>query len=258
MPRIVASTHHPYAILLAVVLAVGGALVGASTAAAGDTRCGVAQEFPTPDIAISGTFDNVVVTEGLTCVLLFAEVRGNVVALPGSKIFIVFSEVHGNVEAKAGTLANSFFDVSIGGNYACDGCRVLEATDVQIGGNVDVVGLRPFGTSDQGFGTFIGGGSEVGGNVTIRDSQGEAGILNDFEVSDTTIGGNLTFANNLVDGVAAIERNIVGGDVAVLKNRGSINIADNDIEASLECLENDPAPASAGNDARQFKGQCQA
>ncbi len=98
----------------------------------------------------------------------------------------------------------------------------------------------------------------MGGNVTIRDSQGEAGTLNDFEVSDTTIGGNFTFANNLIDGIGLIERNIVSGNVAVLKNAGPINVADNDIEATLECFENDPAPVSAGNNARQHKGQCQA
>lgn len=257
MSRHVDSNKIARPLVVAVVLALGAALTGASPAAASETRCGVAQEFPTPDIAISGTFDNVIVPTGLTCVILFAEVRGNVVARPGSKVFIAFSEVRGNVEVKAGALANSFFDVSIGGNYTCDGCRVLEATDVQIGGNVDVVGLRPFGTSDQGFGTFIGS-SEVGGNVTIRDSQGEAGTLNDFEVSDTRIGGNLTFANNLIDGIGLIERNFVSGNVAVLKNAGPMNIADNDVQANLECFENEPPPASAANDARQYTGQCHA
>ena len=261
MSRATAANAHLKPILLAVALAVGAALVGASPAAAGDTRCGADQEFPTPDIWVTGTFENVVVPEGLTCVLRFAEVRGNVVALPGSKVFIWTSEVHGNVEAKAGAFANTFFESSIGGNYVCDGCRLLEAFEIVVGGNVDVVGLRPFGTSAQGFGTFIGF-SEVGGNITVRDSQGEAGTIagfeNDFGVIDTNIGGNLSFANNVVDGAALIERNIVGGNVAVLKNAGPINIADNDIEASLECFENDPSPVSAGNSARNYKGQCPA
>src|SRR5687767_2832374 len=86
-------------LLLAVVLAIGGALAGASPAAADDTLCGKVP--PNPDLTpaptpeyfanfeflFGGTYDNIVVPEGTWCFAVDVTVRGNaLVSGPGSKL----------------------------------------------------------------------------------------------------------------------------------------------------------------------------
>jgi len=65
-----------------------------STAEADDTPC--------TGTMTGGTFDNVVVPPGATCVLIEATVLGNVKALEDSRLRVDFSDIGGNVEGEDG------------------------------------------------------------------------------------------------------------------------------------------------------------
>jgi hypothetical protein len=71
-----------------------------STAEADDTPC--------TGTMTGGTFDNVVVPPGATCVLIEATVLGNVKALEDSRLCIDFSDIGGNVEGDKADVVQIF------------------------------------------------------------------------------------------------------------------------------------------------------
>src|SRR5207237_2789874 len=72
------------------------------------------------------------------------------------------------------------------------------------------------------------------GNLTVS---GDRGDEDDIDVSDNTVGNNLSFSNN---------------------SSGEGDVFDNTVTNSLVCLNNTPPPLNGGNTARQFVGQCTA
>jgi hypothetical protein len=254
--------------IFATVVALLGLLVGATPAAGdGDTRCvGV----------FTGTADNVIVPSGVECILQGAQVRGNVLAKPESMLFIEQSTVHGNVEVKRLAHTGSFQSL-IGGNYRCDDCFFEDVVETRVGGNVAITGADD--------GDFIIE-STIGGNVQIENSLAGAFA---FIIAGNTIGGDVKFEKNR--GPVAIEANrisgelqifdnnvlgacppencgmplenghfndnqVLGGNMQVFRNKGPTEVMRNVIAQNLQCFKNTPPPASAGNAARQYQGQC--
>jgi hypothetical protein len=262
-------------ITLAALLALTVLLVAATPAVADDTRCvGV----------FSGVADNIIVPSGAECVLEGAQVSGNVLAEPESMLFIgPGTNIRGSVEAKQGAHTGSFQAV-IGGSYKCDNCFFEDVVESSVGGNVDITGADD--------GDFIID-SQIAGNVHIEESSAGAFA---FVVEGTTIGGDLKFeknsgptdiSRNTIHGDLQIfENNVEGafcppppppgeepplcpvlenghfnanrvdGDMQIFKNRGPSEVVDNMIRENLQCFENSPPPASAGNTAREKQGQC--
>jgi hypothetical protein len=261
-------------IMLAAVLALTGLLVVTTPAVADDTRCVG---------AFAGVADNIVVPTGAECLLEGAQVTGNALAEPGSMLFIgTGTNIRGSVEAKQGAHTGSF-QATIGGSYTCDNCFFEDVVESSVGGNVEITGADD--------GDFIED-SEIGGNVEIEESS--AGLFA-FVVTGTTIGGDLKFekntgptdiSRNTIHGELQIfENNVagafcpppppegepppcpvfenghfnanqVGGDMQIFKNRGPSELVDNTIRENLQCFENSPPPASAGNTARDKQGEC--
>jgi hypothetical protein len=220
---------------IALVLSFGAALGLAAPASARDTACtGV----------LTGRHDNVVVPRGAACELVGADVRGNVRAQPDSSLIIdQGTVVRGNVEVKEDANTGAF-DATIRGNYTCDRCIFEDVIQSVIGGNVQIAGSQD--------GDFILS-SSIGGNIHIKDS---TAVETAFLVEDTDVGGDVIFEKNAGD--ASISGNRLDGDLKVLGNRGEIAVLDNVIDGSLECFGNQPPPASAGNAAEDYEGQCQA
>lgn len=270
------SNAHLKLVLVALVLALGAASLGASPAAASDTRCGdaVPRDRPLDATPLTGIYENIVVPSGLTCILWGAEVRGNALALPGSKLLIFpGSTIHGNVEAKEGAHVNAFGS-TVGGNYTCDHCLLLDAFGDRIGGNLEVVGVE--------LGSFIGF-NEIGGNVNVLEGLAPDSTDPQFpfgyDIQGNAIAGNFTYEKNrgtpgilgnAIDGQLIVAENVigtveaeittneVGGNLRVLKNRGALNVTDNVINDGLECHGNAPAVTSLGNVAERFGGECAA
>jgi hypothetical protein len=274
-------------IALAALLALTVLLVAATPAVADDTRCGApfdpADPMAEPEVLGPVVVDNVIVPSGTLCVLAGTQVLGNVLAEPASGLFLDGTNVRGSVEVKEDALTGAF-ESTIGGSYKCDNCFFEDVIDSTVGGNVDITGADD--------GDFIIN-SEIAGNVHIEESSAGAFA---FVVEDNTIGGDLKFEKNsgptgisrntILGDLQIFENNVAGafcppppppgeepplcpvlenghfnenqvdGDMQIFKNEGSSEVLNNMIRENLQCFENSPAPASAGNTAREKQGQC--
>jgi hypothetical protein len=161
---------------------------------------------------------------------LTGTIDGNVVVPAGASCRIA-GTVTGNVTAYKGAAVGIRKDSMVGGNYTCNSCLFADLHGSTIGGNVVI--------SKETDGSFIEG-STITGNLTIQSS--------DADGDSFAIGTGPT---------GALPNNI-GGNLTFSKNTGPSSIMDNTIAGGLTCDHNRPAPASSGNTAESFQGQCAA
>jgi hypothetical protein len=199
---------------------------------------------------LSGTVveGNGIVRRGGELHLHGGHLLGNVRAGPGS-VFLTSPELEGLPDATA----------LVGGNIRCTRCVFLDLAETRVGGNVVI--------TRESEGSFIAEGNEIlGGLQILRSSAGEAA----FVIAGNTIHRNVTFARNR--GPTQIVENVIGGSLRVLRNRSQgefcfdpedpescfegLTIADNEVERTLNCRRNRPAPVGAGNTAQRKLGQC--
>jgi hypothetical protein len=161
---------------------------------------------------------------------LTGTINANVVVPAGASCRIA-GTVNGNVTAYKGAAVGIRKDSIVSGNYTCNSCLFADLHGSTIGGNVSI--------SKETDGSFIEG-STITGNLTIQssDADGDSFAIGTgpMDALPNNIGGNLTFS----------------------KNTGPSSIMDNTIVGNLTCDRNAPAPASSGNTAESFQGQCAA
>jgi hypothetical protein len=232
-------------VLLLLVLAASSlVLIVGPSAAASDTPC--MGTLP------PGTYDNIVVPPGQTCLLTGVTVLGNVKALEDSRLHIQSSNVRGNVIGdKADTVELS-------------GGTVRENIIIKEGGPAPI--LAPSGFFMCGFFPFrtpceavVSGTTVEEGSIQIEKMQGSvfvgsAGVL-------SPIRGNIKVEDNLVnapDGSLGVISNRVAQNLQVFKNRGTASkfVTNNTVGESLQCFENDPPFTGTPNVAREAQGQC--
>jgi hypothetical protein len=110
----------------------------------------------------------------------------------------------------------------------------LTAKRVTVIGNIQAVGANV---------VKVLAGSSVGGSIQIK--QGGAARVDQVHVN-----GDIQFESN--HGAVSATRsrvggNLVGGNVQIFQNTGSINIVENSIDGNLQCKENDPPPTGRDN-----------
>lgn len=264
-------------LILAAILALTSIGLVATPVAADDFECGT--PGGDPETIEGGTFDNIVVPTGATCVLIGVTVQGNVLAKPASELEIDESTVGGGLKAE--TDAGVFgFGTTVAGSWICDGCFFDDLFSVNVGGDISVKGAE--------LGNFMCDVT-VGGNLTITESIGGDGFPFEIDnagvdgnlaftrnegpasITNSGIGGSLQFSNNDVNGVAdavacdgpsgsitdgTLVGNEVGGNIQVTRNTGQLTIADNHADGSLQCSGNTPPPVGGGNTASSKQGQC--
>jgi hypothetical protein len=155
--------------------------------------------------------------------VLSGPISGNVVVPRGAECSLEFADVSGNVTAQV----DATIDVvgsTIGGNYTCNNCMQSHLASSTVNGNYQIVHAKLYSVITN---------NTIKGNLGIDNSSTELVL---FLIDANEIGGNLTFDNN--------------GGLAF--------IVDNTIAGNLTCRNNEPPPFSAGNTARQMKGQCTA
>jgi hypothetical protein len=162
---------------------------------------------------------------------LTGKIAANVVVPAGASCRI-HGTVSGNVTALAGAQVGIRSGSTIRGNYTCTSCTFADLHGSTIGGNVVIRGETD--------GSFIDG-STIKGNLQIDSSNSVAANEDAFSIGTAElpnkIGGNLLFTNN------------TGGPSTIVNNA---------IAGYLTCQNNAPAPASSGNTAESFRGQCAA
>jgi hypothetical protein len=272
------SKHALPRTLVAAAIVLTALLAGVPPAAGGnDTQCvGV----------FAGPADNVVVPSGDTCFLEGAVIHGNVLAEPHSMLFIgPATTIRGNVEVKDAAHTAAFMS-TIGGNYKCDNCFFEDVVQSAVGGSVQVTGADDgvfvenstvsgnieIVESSSGLFAFVIGNTFVGGNVKFEKNIGPVLIGAGGPFLNNTILGDLQIYENNVEGAfcppeappqecpffqdGVFNNNTVGGDMQLYKNRGETEVTGNVIRENLQCFDNVPPPASAGNVAQQRQGQC--
>lgn len=250
----------------ALVLTASPALAGGGADCTDYPLSGAPLPFPEHVVIDEVVGGNLTVPPGVACDIRNSTIDGSVTVADGAVGALIRdgSSIDGSVTAGSGTLV-TVESSSISGNYECNDCRFLDLFDSHIDGNFTSTGQR---------GVAVIGGSEVGGNVRIRDA--EDGVI----VVDATVEGNfsmqrssgrLFIAGSTIDGNARVEDNdfeapegapaivgtSVGGNVYFDRNEGPrAEISFNDIDGQLSCEDNELAPSGGDNTAAKKKGQC--
>lgn len=157
---------------------------------------------------------------------LTGRIVGNVVVPAGASCRIQ-GTVTGNVTALTGAAVGIRTGTTVRGNYSCDNCLFADLNSSTIVGNVQISG--------EAEGSFING-STIRGNLQIESSSA----------------GPESFSIGVTQG------NVIRGNLSFTNNTGPSFIVNNTIAGNLACQNNAPAPASSGNTAESFQGQCAA
>jgi hypothetical protein len=199
-------------------------------------------------LSLTGQFDNVVVPENTACTLVGSRVKGNVKVLRGASLFSS--------------------DNTIGGNVEGDGPAFVGSAGDTIGGNFTVTGATGPGFEFQEFSlnVFVCGALLPEGNITVKESVNgtiAVGSTIDACPGNVVAKGNIKVEDNLITAppeALAVQRNTVGGNIQVFKNRGEGEkfVTENTVRQNLQCKENDQPFAGSPNVARNAEGQCTA
>jgi hypothetical protein len=194
--------------------------------------------------ALTGTFDNVIVPPGATCVLTDSVVLGNVKALERSRLLIRDSQVGGNVEGDKADIVQIFFST------------VREYILIKEGGPAEPpapqFNVCGFGMNFTPCEALILGTTLQEGGVHIEK------MIGDVVVGRVDAPDNLKVEDNVITEILLIQNSTIGQNLQVFKNRGvgTKLVQSNTVGENLQCFENDPPFLGQGNTARQAEGQC--
>lgn len=203
---------------------------------------------------LSGTFLNVVVPEGETCILSNSTLMGNLKALPGSRLVSDGNNVSGSIQTDKARRV-----IIIGGT---------------VGGNIQIAdGVREERPPDGGQLPPVLEGDYTVTLVTLL--QGDIHVIKNegrIEVTGNNLGGaggvlrkgNIKIEDNnvlLTEGdvfALRVSFNMVPQNIQVFKNKGTDLkfVTSNVADESVQCWENDPVFAGAFNVAPKLEGQC--
>jgi hypothetical protein len=193
----------------------------AVTGTDGSTRCvGTVQP---------GTFQDVVVPPGATCVLNNSIVQNNVTALERSRLFMSNTRVGGNVDAQK--------------------ARVVQVDGGTVGGNIQI---REGSSSTEGSG--VRATKLPGGNIQLEKNTAPRLWIENVTLDN----GSITVVENRVSESLSIRDNKVANNLRVLRNRGAGSkvVQGNVVGDNLRCRENAPPFVGGPNDAAEAEGQC--
>lgn len=233
--------------LIALLVALTSALVVlvvAPGAAADDTQCSA---------TLTGTYDNVVVPPGQSCILVGATVLGNVKALEDSRLLV-------------------FTGTNVRGNVEGDKADLVQVVDSTVREDITIKEGGPAAAPASGFfclvfpnpatpcEVLVANSTIENGNVHVEKMRGDTLVVGNGLLSLSPIRGNVLMYENFTpaDQFLDVTFNTVSQNVQVYKNRGPGGkfVTSNTVRENLQCFENDPGFFSFGNVARQAQGQC--
>lgn len=204
-----------------------------------------------------GTYQNVVVPAGETCIVNGSTILGNLIALENSNLEAVNNNIRGNVELLGVTGGSVHDNPTIGGNVFAEKFKatgfILIFFNPNISGNL-IVKDGSTSVMDIAGNRLPEGKIEIQKTIASVLFVGEccANILDKggIKVEENTIGLGGLFGNN----------NQVAQDFQVFKNKGpgAKWVMGNAVGGNLQCFENDPPFEGGPNAARKAEGQCMA
>jgi hypothetical protein len=184
------------------------------------------------DLAYEGTFHDVVVPAGESCILAYGTVTGTVTVLQGASIYVAGTHIHGNVESRNAASVDL-------GSGTIDGDVVFEGN---VGGEVGPPLLRVAGV------TLTRGDVRVTRNAGVEVAVRGARILE----------GDIRVQNN-DDSFIYLIANQVGRAVHVVANvgAGSTMVRSQRAGQMIRCDANTASFTAAANEAPLMQGQCE-
>jgi hypothetical protein len=198
----------------------------------GDTRC--VSALP------PGTYGNITVPPGETCVLTTSRVEGNVKALRNSRLVMHNVHVEGNVDGiQVQAIAITAVPLGLG----------------SVGGNIQIKESDVFAPGAGNVFIEINSIEVLTGNIQI-----EKNAMNEIAINNNSVlKGNVKIEENTVVFVHNIRDNRVAQNVQIFKNRGLpavTAVQNNFVGADLQCFENSGPFVGGPNSARKAEGQC--
>lgn len=183
-----------------------------------------------------GTYQNVTVPQGETCLLEHSIVEGNVTAREGSRLTLINVRVGENVHGvKPAMVHVSAFPIGSG----------------SVGGNIHLHGVD---SPNQLFSVFINQMEVLRGNIHVEQSN-----VGGMEVSNNSVmAGSILIQGNDAAFFNTIQDNRIAQNLIVMDNRGpgpkSVN--NNFLVGTVICFRNDPPFVGGPNFAQSSEGQC--
>jgi hypothetical protein len=221
-------------LLVSVLVSTALVALTSSKVEAGDTQCVG---------TLTGTFDNVIVPPGTTCVLESSTVLGNVKALESSRLLIRDSTVGGSVDGDKADSVQIFSST------------VHASVSIKEGGpadppapNFNVCGFGMNFTTCEVLIVF----TTVQGGVQIEKMAG------DIVIGALATSGNLKVEENVVPEILLLQNSSVGQNLQVFKNAGPATklVEGITVGQALQCFDNQPPFLAHGNAAAKAEGQC--
>ena len=218
---------------IVMVMALGALLLNPAIAAGADFECTGFQS--------GGTFGNVVVPTGQSCVLDHVRVTGKVTVQTGGNLIV----------------STTGGDSTVAGDIKGDGCGFIEleatslAARIVVGGNVRIQNCTGVVFSGgQGDSTRTPPGSIlIGGNVKCSDNAD--GCVFDYFI----ISGSLECSANGQG--CTVNHDAIGGSVTMNNNPGGVIVTESAIGGDLKCSGNASATSNPPNTiAGTSSGQC--
>ncbi len=174
----------------------------------------LAEEITCSGLMGAVTVDNLRVPQNASCTLDGTMVEGTIKVEDGASLTATGITVIGNIQAVDAKLVEVLGGSRVGGSIQADGTELVMVVDVSVVGNIQL-------------------------------KQGGAARVDQVKVN-----GDILFDSN--SGAVSATRNefgsnLVGGNVQVFQNRGTINIIGNIIDGNLQCKENVPPPTGRDN-----------
>jgi hypothetical protein len=179
-----------------------------------------------------GTYQNVTVPDGETCVLENSIVLGNVTAREGSRLTLFNVRVDENVHGLKAAVVHVFGGGSVGENIHIQGA---DSPNVL-------------------FSVFINQIHVMRGNIHLEENNaGGIGVIN-----NTVSLGNILIQGNDAAFFNTIQDNRIGQNLIVMDNSGpgpkAVN--NNFLEGKVICFRNEPPFVGGPNFAESSEGQC--
>jgi hypothetical protein len=216
--------------------------------ACSDTTAPVARTSETPRLAVSGgntrcvgtlppgTYQNVTVPEGESCVLENSIVLGSVTAREDSRLTLFNVRVEENVHGlKADVVSVFAFPFGAG----------------SVGGNIHVHGAD---SPNALFSVFINNLDVTRGNIHVEmNNAGGIGVIN-----NTVALGNILIQNNAAVFFNTIRDNRIAQNLVVIGNSGPApkTVQNNFLPGKVLCFGNDEPFIGGPNFAQSSEGQC--
>lgn len=210
--------------------------IALAVAALGTTVASAQVDVTCTSSITGGTTQNVLVPLGASCTLTDVRVLGNVEVKDGASVIVRRGSVNGDVIVELGASAR-LNRGNVNGSVAGFGARLISVSGTTIAKDV---------LAEDTASIVIATGASIGKLEALRSGR--------ITMSGVRVAGDVKFEENF--GAIVADGNTVAGNFEAYLNSGGAAFNANVVRGNMQCKDNLPAPAGAGNVAAIKEDQC--